>query len=751
MSPVVKTTMQTEKGNISKNNINQNEQKLIDEAVSVWMRFNRFSKDTISICLLALALITLFGISNLTKGSLITPWVMFLQRWLGWGSYLAVLFIGMLGFFWLDKHSIRLSKIDIGRVIALEGTAFCILALLAIYGGNSLENAENGMDGGIIGWGLVNLTESFLPFPWNVPGLVLFFLIFLLYSLGFIQKGSQIIEKWLIKDNITQDNRYDNSINIPIKIATNKTPISTQTGSISDTTLRKQSRDFFINPDTATIPKERDKKLPPYSLLLEEQSNPLDQGHIHDAAALIEKTLLEFGIPSHVVGYRVGPTVTQFAVEPGYIEKKRSDGTPIRQKIRVSQISALSKDLARALSAEQLRIEAPVPGHSFVGIEAPNLKSITVRLRPLMESETFRKMKSSLTIALGKDVAGMPVVADLIRMPHLLIAGTTGSGKSICIQAITACLAINNHPDNLRLVMLDPKMVELVRFNGLPHLFGTVETELDRMLGVLRWALREMDSRYHLLETSHVRDLETYNRRLKRRNEKPLPRIVILIDELADLMMSAPDQTEHSLVRLAQMARATGIHMVIATQRPSTDVITGVIKANFPARASFTVASSVDSRVILDTNGAETLLGRGDMLFLNPEIGSPIRAQGVMISDQEINDIINFWQKQIDSETTTQNAPWEELLGEDEDGPDVLLTKAIDIVHQTQKASASLLQRRLHIGYPRAARLIDELEELNIVGPAQGGGRDREVILSTENGDEDKDGDGEQEIEEFME
>jgi S-DNA-T family DNA segregation ATPase FtsK/SpoIIIE len=335
---------------------------------------------------------------------------------------------------------------------------------------------------------------------------------------------------------------------------------------------------------------------------------------------------------------------------------------------------------------------------------------------------------------MGRDVSGQPIVADLGRMPHLLIAGTTGSGKSVCIAAITTCLAMNNTPEDLRLVMIDPKMVELVRFNGLPHLYGKVETDLQRILGVLRWTVAEMDRRYRLLEASHSRNLDSYNRKARRRRgEEPLPRIVVLIDELADLMMSAPDQTEPALVRLAQMARATGIHLVVATQRPSTDVVTGLIKANFPARMSFAVASSIDSRVILDTTGAETLLGRGDMLFVPPEASAPVRCQGVMVSDQEVERVITFWQNTRSAEPP-EAPPWEEMLAQenvlaDRDG---LIAQATEIVRETQRASASLLQRRLRIGYPRAARLIDELEELGVIGPSQGGGRDREVYIPRE-------------------
>jgi S-DNA-T family DNA segregation ATPase FtsK/SpoIIIE len=333
-------------------------------------------------------------------------------------------------------------------------------------------------------------------------------------------------------------------------------------------------------------------------------------------------------------------------------------------------------------------------------------------------------------MALGRDVSGTPVVADLTRMPHLLIAGATGSGKSVMITAIAACLAMNNAPEDLRMVLIDSKMVELIRFNGLRHLYGKVETDVQRILGVLRWVTVEMDHRYRLLESIRARDIDVYNRRVRSRKEGqlPLPRIVVFIDELADLMMSAPDQTEYNLVRLAQMARATGIHLVVATQRPSTDVVTGLIKANFPARLAFAVASGVDSRVILDAQGADTLLGRGDMLFLQPEVGTPVRAQGVLITDQEIERIIAFWQKMSPASETA--APWESLLQEaDEGGDDALVEQAVLIVRQTQKASASLLQRRLRIGYPRAARLLDQLEEKGIVGPSQGGGRDREVLV----------------------
>ena len=359
-------------------------------------------------------------------------------------------------------------------------------------------------------------------------------------------------------------------------------------------------KSFRLQPDDSASTGElppRDERLPGLDLLVNEQFNRPDERNINLTAGLIEKTLADFGIPAKVISFRVGPTVTQFAVEPGYLEKEKNgqEGDANRQKVRVAQISSLGRDLALALAAERLRIEAPVPGRPYVGIEVPNARSTIVRMRPVLESEVFYKTASPLAIALGRDVSGQAVVADLARMPHLLIAGTTGSGKSVCIAALTACLVMNNTPADLRLVMIDPKMVELVRFNGLPHLYGKVETNLERILAVLRWTVAEMDRRYKVLEASRSRNLDTYNRKARRhKGIEPMPRIVVMIDELADLMMSAPDQTEHNLVRLAQMARATGIHLVVATQRPGVDVVTGLIKANFPSRIAFTVASSVE-------------------------------------------------------------------------------------------------------------------------------------------------------------
>ena len=404
------------------------------------------------------------------------------------------------------------------------------------------------------------------------------------------------------------------------------------------------------------------------------------------------------------------------------------------------------------MAADKIRIEAPVPGHSYVGIEVPNSKKTFVSLRGVIESHAFNNLQSSLSVALGRDVSGEPVAADLGTMPHLLIAGTTGSGKSVCITSIITCLICNNSPDDLRIVMIDPKKVELIRFNGLPHLLGKVEVELDRILGTLRWMTREMDRRYRKMEKLGAKDLDDYNVKIKRRRgEKQLPRIVVVVDELADLMMMAQNETEQTLVRLAQMARATGIHLVVATQRPSTDILTGVIKANFPTRISFAVASATDSRVILDTNGAESLLGQGDMLFLGSEAAGTVRIQGVKTTDTEVDSVVDYWSKYKHSEAGRKKsndvdedevrlqiqakvAPWDDLIKEQQEvaGKDDQIVHAITVVKKQKTASASLLQRKLKIGYPRAARLMDELYEMGVVGAPRQGGKTREVLIQSD-------------------
>jgi len=485
----------------------------------------------------------------------------------------------------------------------------------------------------------------------------------------------------------------------------------------------------------------RNPELPPLELLRDIELTLPDELEINSNVVLIENTLLEFDIDVDVVDVKVGPTVTQYAVQP-FRETTGADGETVMSRTRVSKIASLSSDLALALAAKRLRVEAPVPGHSYVGIEVPNRNPSVVALRSVYESKAFQdevnKKRSPLLVPLGRDVSGAPFIIDLAAMPHLLIAGTTGSGKSVAIAAMATALILHNTPQTVRLVMLDPKMVELSRFNGIPHLLGPVETDQDRIIGVLRWCTREMDRRYKLLEEHGARNIDTFNARLgRRRKDEYLPYIVIMIDEIGDLMLTRPDETEKTITRLAQMARAVGMHLVVATQRPSVDVITGLIKANFPSRISFAVASNTDSRVILDTGGAETLMGKGDMLFHASDAAAPRRVQGCYVSDDEVRAIVDYWknwheiQMQQGKVEDVGIGPWErgltrrEFLAE----TDPMLEEAISLVIAEGEASASLIQRRLGLGYPRAARIMDLLEQLGIIGEQKPGGRGREVRI----------------------
>lgn len=482
----------------------------------------------------------------------------------------------------------------------------------------------------------------------------------------------------------------------------------------------------------------REKTLPDFDLLQDVPMEVPEEEEINRTVVLIENTLLEFDIDIDVVDVQVGPTVTRYAIQPYHIKK---DGSVERTKL--NKIAGYSNDLSLALSAKRLRLETPVPGTTYMGIEVPNKKPSVVTLRSVYESKAFydqsQKSGSPLLVPLGRDVSGKPIMIDIAKMPHLLIAGTTGSGKSVSIAALATALIMNNSPDTVKMVMLDPKMVELSRFNGLPHLLGPVETDTERIIGVLKWCTREMDRRYKLLEEHAVRNIDNYNEKFgnRRRGRDYMPYIVIMIDEIGDLMLSRPEETEMAITRLAQMARAVGMHLIIATQRPSVDVITGLIKANFPGRIAFSVASGVDSRVILDSVGAETLLGHGDMLYLAPDAGAPKRVQGCYVSDEEVRDIVKHWtdwhteQVEAGKSEIVRRGPWErgltrrEFLAE----TDPMLEEAIEFVVETQEASASLIQRRLGLGYPRAARIMDMLAELGVVGESVGGGRARRVLI----------------------
>jgi S-DNA-T family DNA segregation ATPase FtsK/SpoIIIE len=703
-----------------------------------WVIFGRvlsYLDDIAAVLLIAASVVTLLGILGWTQGTLIDLWVGIIRRWFGIGALLFPIFMvfGAIAFY--NQSQGRMTSVNWLQVIAIELTCVGVLGLLTILDGMEMTRAEAGYGGGLVGWGVTALLRDLVGIVGATGILLALTMVSAAYGLRDLLRSLRIVGRQLQAPEIVPEvelHKTDTSVAVVVK--PDRTRRSTQ--KVTQRLPRAYRKSFKIREEPDEKPARsvvRDERLPTLDLFEQGRSSIVTAKEINLSAGLIEKTLADFGLPARVVDFRTGPAVTQFAVEPGFIETVAQDGELKRQKVRVSQISALASDLALTLSAPTLRIEAPVPGRAYVGIEVPNRKQGLVSLRPLLESKMFQSIGSPLAIALGRDVAGAPVAADLALMPHLLIAGTTGSGKSVCITAIASTLAFENSPEDLRLVLVDPKMVELIRFNGLPHLIGKVETDLERIIGVLRWCMLEMDRRYRLLEEVKARDIDAYNHRIRRkRNAERLPRIVLMIDELSDLMMMAPDQTERTLVRLAQMARAVGIHLVLATQRPSTDILTGLIKANFPARISFAVASSVDSRVILDTTGAETLLGRGDMLFLSPEAGSPVRLQGVYVRDQEIEKLIEYWREEVEEDTLTQEPPpWEDLLVRQAalGGRDAILEQAIELVKERGEASASMLQRGLRIGYPRAARLMDELEELGVVGRQQTGGRTREVLI----------------------
>jgi S-DNA-T family DNA segregation ATPase FtsK/SpoIIIE len=466
---------------------------------------------------------------------------------------------------------------------------------------------------------------------------------------------------------------------------------------------------------------DRPYHFPSLDILAKGKGSQNNGEEVAQNAMMLEHVLSDFGITAKVVNATQGPTVTRYEIEPA-------------PGVKVSRIVNLTDDIALNLAAQHIRMEAPIPGKSAIGIEVPNKTTEAVHLRDVLDCSDFKDARGGIPVGLGKDIAGKPVITDLAKMPHLLVAGTTGSGKSVCVNTLISSILFSRKPEEVKLLLIDPKMVELSIYNGIPHLMAPVVTDMKKAAAVLRWAVREMEARYKAFAASGKRDIKSYN---EAHPKAAMPLIVLIIDELADLMMTAPDDIEESISRLAQMARAAGIHMVLATQRPSVNVITGSIKANVPSRISFAVGSQIDSRTILDMAGAEKLLGKGDMLFAPIGANKPIRVQGAFISDDEVEKLVEFVKAQREPEydnTVTQDVE-KEAEKESSDANDVyrdeLLERAVNLVMESGQASVSMLQRRFRIGYTRAARLVDTMEDLKIVGPSMGS-KAREILMSPE-------------------
>jgi S-DNA-T family DNA segregation ATPase FtsK/SpoIIIE len=696
--------------------------------------------DLLGILLLVLGLFSVVSLFFPQEGSMTRAWLDVLRHAFGWGL-LAVPAGLLAGGLWLLLRAFhdRLPRVRGEQVI---GAALLYLALLVLLhvavGAGDLDSgmalARQGLGGGAVGAALLALSLGGL----GVAGTLVVLAAWVLLGVTLVV-GLSVSELLGLVGSRMRRLRVGRQ---PESEALAPHPggrAVAAMGPSSSAATAPTLASIAAVPETVEAPQVA-WTLPVVAEVLEPGAEgKADVEFDRQRAKLIEDTLLAFGAPAHVVEINRGPTITQFGVEPDFVDGRAGR----RTKVKVSKISALADDLALALAAPSIRVEAPVPGKGFVGIEVPNPEIALVALRDVMEAETFRKVASALRLGLGRDVSGRPIAADLSAMPHLLIAGTTGSGKSVCVNAIVACLLLQNTPDDLRLVMVDPKRVELTFYNGIPHLLAPVVVDLERVVPALQWVSREMDERYRRFAREGVRNIAEYNRRMAETGEKGLFYLVVVIDELADLMMLAPDETERVVTRLAQLARATGIHLVIATQRPSVDVVTGLIKANFPARIAFAVASSVDSRVILDQPGAERLLGRGDMLFQSPDAAAPVRMQGAFVSEAELARLIAFWRDaRLSREPQPapaapqpipagaplkQAAMWEDLAPAEED-TDQLFDEAVEIVRQMRRASISLLQRRLRIGYTRSARLVDQLEEHGIIGPAKEGSQAREVL-----------------------
>ncbi|MCB2209416.1 DNA translocase FtsK [bacterium] len=722
--------------------------------------------DIFGIFLLLIGLLTLISLFSNATGSVTGWWVRILSQAFGWGVYILPLALIGFGAWMLMRNLEKLPKLSAERIVGLILFFINLTAWFHLFINGTAVEAKAGIGGGFVGAFFKVTLARTLGNPGAVVVLIAWLLISLILTLDLamanIMKAlGKLFRKLFdglaafIKERRAKRAHQTAAPAQPAQTsaaqpqpapraeADSAQPAETNeqpTGSAESPTGEVDQTSLYYN----RMAKEPEWVLPNLDEILEPGTEPVDDSeNDRQRARVIEETLRSFGAPAHVVDIRRGPAITLFGVEPDFLESRNG-----RTRVRVSKITSLADDLALALAAARIRIQAPVPGKGYIGIEVPNRQISLVSLRDIIRSPAYQNMDSPLKIALGKDVAGNPVAADLTAMPHLLIAGTTGAGKSVCINDILTCFLLNMTPDQLRLVLVDPKRVELTGYNGIPHLLSPVIVDAEHVVGALQWMLREMDNRYRRFSEVGARNIADYNKLCEKTQEKKLPYLLVVIDELADLMMLAPDETERTITRLAQLARATGIHLIIATQRPSTDILTGLIKANFPARIAFAVASSVDSRVILDQPGAERLLGRGDMLFQAPDAAAPVRIQGAFVSDREIGRLSSYWRGFTVSEAaperpdqsaafqTTKGVPlkqaplWEEM--EEENDLDPKFYDAVDVVREEGQASISMLQRKMRIGYTRSARMIEKMEERGIIGPPDPKTQIREILKDDE-------------------
>jgi S-DNA-T family DNA segregation ATPase FtsK/SpoIIIE len=711
--------------------------------------------------LIAIGALTLLSFPSGTHGAVLGWWLSLLRRAVGWGAYLTPLFFIALGI-WIAFRRVR-DRLPRLNPAQLAGAGLAYLTLLATLhspavvaeaAAGAWEAANAGMGGGYLGAALALGLRQGLGAAGLTVALVTLWLVVLVLLFGVTVRQITLPLASAVRQlRSARSPRGSSRVEQPRPKAPRRTrpravaaDLENEKDERSEPTPppRKPKRELArprVTPRLAATPAIRAPSsraiwvLPPPEQILKRGKEPASaSSRLREQSRVIEETLASFGAPVAVREISPGPVVTQFGVEPGIVRGSRGAET----RVKVSRIAALVDDLALALAAKTIRIEAPIPGKPLVGIQVPNRKIGLVALGDVMDSPEFEQIESPLRLCLGKDVSGTPVVADLAQMPHLLIAGTTGSGKSVCVSGIITALLLQNTPDELRLLLVDPKRVELTGFNSIPHLISDVVVDMDRVPAALKWVLAETDGRYRRFSEAGATNIADYNERIApATGESRLPFIVLIIDELADLMMVAPHETETALCRIAQRSRATGIHMVIATQRPSVDIVTGLIKANLPARIAFNVPSTTDSRVIIDTPGAERLLGRGDMLFLAPDAAAPRRLQGSYVSDEELDRLAGYWREQggpeaIPAEELAAKTSLEKVEETQAEVPavdcdDELLPDVVALVIRRKRASISMFQRRLRIGYTRAARLMDCLAQKGLVGPQPPGGKAREV------------------------